>query len=81
MTKNFVQIYVLDMEGRNGEWHDTKKSYDEATKGLNGFTEAVREVMKTFDPETFTITEKEIRRTDKIYDGWMWTGEVKEIIF
>lgn len=78
MKKNFVEIYVLDMEGRNGEWERTNKTYEEAVKGLNGYVDKVREVEKTFDPETFEITVREIRRTEKVYDGWTWKGETKE---
>lgn len=79
ITKNFVEIYVLDMEGRNGEWVVTEKTHDEAIKELNGWNEAVRTVEKTFNPETFTITERVLRLTEKDFEGgWTWKGKVKE---
>jgi len=79
MKKTFVEIYVLDIEGRNGDWRRTDKAYDEAVKGMNGYVDAVREVEKIFNPDTFEITVREIRRTEKVYDGWTWKGETKEI--
>jgi hypothetical protein len=59
---------------------DIDKTYEEAVKMLNGYNDAVREVEKTFDPETFKITEKEIRKTEKDYEGgWTWMGKVREV--
>ncbi len=79
ITKNFVEIYALDMEGRNGKWVATEKTHDEAIKELNGWNEAVRTVEKTFNPETFTIIERVLRLTKKDFEGgWTWKGKVKE---
>lgn len=80
IVKTFVEIYVLDMEGRYGEWQTTNKTYEEAIKDINNWNDRVRMVEKTFDPETFIITEREIKHTEKVYKGWFWDGEIKEVI-
>ena len=82
ITKTFTEIYRLDMEGRHGEWVATAKTYDEAVATLDGWNDAVREVEKTFDPETFTITEKVIRETRKGYEGeWTWHGKTETVVY
>ena len=68
IVKNFVETYNLDGEGRNGEWKATTKTYEEAIKGFNGWMTAVREVEKTFNPETFEITVKVLKKTENEYD-------------
>jgi len=79
IIKTFVEVYELDMEGRRGEWKPTTLTHDEAVKTLDPWTDAVRTVEKTFDPETFTITERVLRRTEKDYgDTWTWKGATKE---
>ena len=64
IVKTFVEIYLLDMEGRRGEWKVTNKSYEEAIKGMNPWVIGVREVEKTFNPDTFIITEKILKITE-----------------
>lgn len=68
IVKKFVETYNMDCEGRNGEWKVTAKTYEEAVKGFNGWMTAVREVEKTFNPETFEITVKVIKKTENEYD-------------
>ena len=68
IVKKFVETYTMDCEGRNGEWKATAKTYEEAVKGLNAWVAAVREVEKTFNPETFEITVKVIKKTENEYD-------------
>ncbi len=68
ITKKFTETYNLDMEGRNGDWNVTTKTYEEAVKGINAWVGAVREVEKTFNPETFEITVKVLRKTEAHYD-------------
>ena len=80
IVKTFVEVYVLDMEGRRGDWEATNKTYEEAINGMDNWTIMARIVEKTFDPETFIITEREVKRTEKVYDGWQWNGKIKEII-
>lgn len=80
ITKTFTEIYTLDMEGRHGEWRKTDKTYEEAVKMMDGWNDAVREVEKIFNPDTFEITEREIRKTIKDYEGeWTWKGKTKEL--
>lgn len=65
ITKTFIQMYVAqDCEGRQYAWKDVNRTYDEAVNRINPYAIAVREVVKEFDPETFTITEIEVRRTE-----------------
>jgi hypothetical protein len=65
ITKTFIQMYVAqDCEGRQYAWKDVNRTYDEAVNRINPYAIAVREVVKEFDPETFTITETETRRTE-----------------
>ena len=68
IIKKFVETYAMDCEGRNGEWKVTAKTYEEAVKGLNAWVTAVREVEKTFNPETFEIAIKVIKKTENEYD-------------
>lgn len=75
IIKNFVEIEISDMEGRRYEWIAAKRTYEEEVKALDNWTRAVRVVEKTFNPETFEITEREIKRTER-----NWKGEVKEIV-
>ena len=78
ISKIFVQVYELDMEGRNGTWCDTSDSYETAVKKIDAWNHAVRMIEKTFDPETFTITTKEIKRTEKVFNSCWWDGTVRE---
>ena len=82
ITKRFIEIYRLDMEGRRGWWEGTDKTYDEAVAAMDGWNDAVREVEKTFHPDTFEITERTIRKTEKDYEGrWTWDGKTKTTIY
>lgn len=80
-TKTFTETYNLDMEGRNGEWNTTAKTYEEAVKGFNGWVTAVREVEKTFNPETFEITTRVIRETENRYNWETGKREAVETIY
>jgi len=80
ITKTFVQAYISDMEGRYYKWINTTKTYEEAVNTIDNWTSAIRVMEKTFDPETFIITEREIKRTEKVYDGWCWNGKTVEIV-
>lgn len=80
ITKTFTETYNLDMEGRHGEWRVTAKTYEEAVKDFDGWMTAVREVEKTFDPETFEITEKVLRETENRYNWDARTWEAVETI-
>lgn len=80
ITKTFIETYNLDGEGRKGEWNTTTKTYEEAVKGFNGWMTAVREVEKTFNPETFEITVKVIRETENRFDWTTWTNKAVETI-
>lgn len=77
ITKKFIETYNLDMEGRNGEWNTTEKTYEEAVKAFNGWMTAVREVEKTFNPETFEITVKVLKETENKYN---WTTGKREAV-
>ena len=80
MKKNFVEKYVLDMEGRRGEWEVTDETYEEAVATMDGWIDKVREVEKTFHEDTFTVTEKVLRETVKDFEGkWTWGGKTKEV--
>lgn len=81
IVKTFVEIYTLDMEGRNGKWEAVDMTHEEAIKELNGWNNAVRTVEKTFNTETFKTTEKVLRLTEKDYEGaWTWNGKIKEMV-
>lgn len=80
ITKTFVEIYCLDMEGRCGWWKTFNNTHENAIAQLGPMVERVRTVEKTFDPETFAITIKVLRETKKVYDGLWWTGETEEVV-
>lgn len=64
ITKNFTQKHVaIDCEGRNWEWVDTDKTYEELVGSLKTewYIDGVRTVEKTFHEDTFTITTKAIK--------------------
>ena len=81
ITKKFTETYNLDMEGRNGEWNTTEKTYEEAVKGFNGWMTAVREVEKTFNPETFEIIVKVLKETENRYNWNTGKREAVERIY
>ena len=81
ITKKFIETYNLDMEGRNGEWNTTEKTYEEAVKAFNGWMTAVREVEKTFNPETFEITVKVLKETENKYNWNTGKREAVEKIY
>ena len=85
ITKIFTQEHTSDdCEGRYWSWADTDKTYEELAAQLaaewNGWFDAVRLVEKTFDDETFKITTKVIKTTERTYKGLYWDGGTKEII-
>ena len=84
ISKNFVQKYVShDCEARDHEWEDTDKTYEELSANLwedsNAWYTAVRVVEKTFDDETFKITEREIKITELSSKNYRYVG-VREVI-
>ena len=81
ITKKFIETYNLDMEGRNGTWNTTEKTYEEAVKAFNGWMTAVREVEKTFNPETFEITVKVLKETENRYNWNTGKREAVERIY
>lgn len=81
ITKTFVQAHISDMEGRSYKWVNITETYEEAVRTLDNWTNAVRVIEKTFDPETFTVAEREVKRTDKVYEGWRWNGKTEETIY
>lgn len=82
ITKNFVEIYETDTSGYNGEWVVTDKTYAAAIKMLDGWRDAVRVVEKTFNPDTFEITTRTLRKIEKDYEGnYAWHGKLKETIY
>jgi len=79
ITKNFIQVdRAMDCECRRYAWCDTDKTYEEAVEGLDVYTDGVREVEKTFNPDTFEITVKVIRETDYKYNWDKGEYEVVE---
>lgn len=88
ISKRFVQRFVAnDCEARNWSWVDTEESYESLVEKLasknDPWFNAVAIVEKTFDDETFTITEKVIKMTQRTYTGAYhqhWSG-VEEKIF
>lgn len=78
ITKKFVEIYVLDTEGREGSWVAFNKSYEEAVKVLDNWKSAAREVEKIFHPDTFTIAVRVLRQAERNYDGNIMKYKVEE---
>lgn len=87
IKKLFTQEYVSnDCEGRYWNWEDSTETYDDLKNQLmtewNGWFDGVAIVEKIFDDETFTITERVIKRAKRKYDGFHWVeGEIVEEIF
>ena len=84
IKKIFVQRRdACDCEGRQYEWSDTEDSYEELTAQLgkcyDGYFSAVRVVEKSFDPDTFKITERVIKTTVRTWDKYTWTG-IQEVV-
>lgn len=65
ISKTFVQIYVAhdtkNSEGNYCWWENTEKTFEEA-KNLKGWIDGVRLIEKTFDDETFEVTEKVLKQ-------------------
>ena len=59
-------------------WKVTNRSYEEWQTRLNSFESAVRLVEKTFNSETFEITEKTIKKTERRLNPKTWDIEVVE---
>lgn len=82
IIKIFVETYMMDMEGRYGWWNNFEGIYEEACDAVKaGKFECARLIEKTFNPETFIITEKVLRETERVYEGLWWNGEVKEKVY
>lgn len=81
ITKKFVEIFTMDMEGRSGEYYATSKTYEEAKKMIDCYCPRVREIEKTFHPDTFTITIKVLKETVREYDWKTGTSEMTEMIY
>ena len=82
IKKIFTEIYRLDMEGRNGWWETTDKTYEEiCKKGFNGFLTGVRVVEKIFNPETFEINNKIIKITENKYNWKTHKFEMIETVY
>ena len=80
ISKIFTEKRISrDMEARNWQWRDTDESYEELAEKLrtewDGWFDAVAVVEKTFNDETFGITEKLIKMTRRTYDdNYRWNG-------
>lgn len=81
ITKKFVEIFTMDMEGRSGEYYATNKTYEEAKKMIDCYCPRVREIEKTFNPDTFTITIKVLKETVREYDWRTGTSEMVEMVY
>lgn len=86
ITQIFTQKYVsTDEEGREWVWKDTNETYFEAAEELitknDGRFDAVRLIEKTFDSNTFQITDKVLKEIEKVYENLMWNGEIEETIY
>lgn len=83
ITKKFVQRYIAeDCEGRRYAWKDTEKTYEELKarylENRDTYVDAIREVEKTFNAETFKITEKTIRMLKWTYNWKTHEGKFEE---
>lgn len=81
ITKKFVQKYVAeDCEGKYYRWMDTNETYEKLEKEYlnkrNPWIDAIREVEKTFNPETFKITTKTIKGRE-----WKYNWDTREYEF
>ena len=77
ISKLFTQKYeAQDCEGRVYMWEDTTEDFDTAKKKMNGWCTGVRIVKKTFDSDTFLITETPIKVAK--FD---WEHGIQEKIF
>ena len=81
ITKTFTQIYRLDMDGRYGEWYNTDKTYEEVVKELGCWVTGARVIEKTFNPDTFEITENVIKETETRYNWDTRENELIETIY
>ena len=78
ITKNFVQVYSADdCEGRYYSWGDVDMTYEEVVVTLDNFWMGARIVEKIFNPETFEITYKVLKETNRKYN---WDKRKYEII-
>lgn len=81
ITKKFVETFIMDTEGRSGEYYVTSKTYEEAKKMIDCYCPRVREIEKTFHPDTFTITTKVLKETVREYDWMTGTSEMVEKMY
>lgn len=94
VSKIFTEKLVGNIDGTKHFWERTDEDYDELAKKLDtewdGWFEGVRMVEETFDSDTFKISTRVIKVTEREYDKktWEWIGaketigsEIKEISF
>jgi len=81
ITKKFVEILIMDTDGYNGEYHEMNQTYEEAKKMVSGYCPCVREIEKTFNPDTFTITVKVLKETEWEYDRKMGKSNITETVY
>lgn len=78
ITKTFVQVDSADdCEGRYYSWKDVDMTYEEVIARFDGFWTGARVVEKTFNPETFEITYRVLKETNRKYN---WDKRKYEII-
>ena len=82
ISKIFTQKYeAQDCEGHIYAWEDTTEDFDTLKGKMNGWCTAIRIVEKTFDSDTFLITETPIKVARRVYTRHEYEGyEVKEEI-
>ena len=85
VSKIFTEKLVSNEDGTRQFWEHTDEDYDELAKKLDtewdGWFSGVRIVEETFDSDTFKISTRVIKVTEREYDEktWKWIG-AKEII-
>lgn len=80
IKKVFTEVEYTDC-AYISNWETTDESYEYWQEHLNSFMTAVREVEETFNTETFKITKRVIRETERVLsDDWSRTIN-KETIY
>ena len=84
ISKIFVQKRIFHYCEANWTWEDSNESFDDLVDELaskwSDWFKAVRIVEKTFNDETFKITEKTLRAVQRHYEGYKWVkGTVEEM--
>lgn len=82
ITKTFVQVNSADdCEGRYYSWKDVDMTYEEVVAKLDNFWTGARVVKKIFNPETFKITYKVLKETERKYNWKRCEPEIEETIY